>query len=447
MSMSNIYTYISEDNLENTQNYMYTPYGGKAFLDAYLESRTPYLTENAEEAVSVSMQTIAGRPKASQDKTLEELLFLWNSDNWKDASCRSGIDQYIKRFEVRKQLYGAYDSEIRKPIFESGYRESDRYLTLAAIAEKAYRVFHSLKYLNCLLKLNDTLLSLISEMDDVQTSLVKGLVTRESGHIQTIAHRKRISLYAGQRSEYSRILSDVACVFADTTRSQAYIQAMVRNGVKPAKCFILAASPDEMRKADEQFKSEGRQYFNIDEPLLETIEKNQIEYAFLGTRDINDPAVVDVISMIPQQYLIYSGYGGYILQPHLFQLGKRWIHVHAGILPAYRGSTTAYYSLLNNGRIGATAIFLNEQIDEGDIIAEREFLPPADGTLIDYIYEPYIRSCVLVDALRMYRESGEFFTKSQNSGDKVAETYFIIHPVLKHIAILGLNRSEHIQDE
>lgn len=33
------YKYITENNLENKQNYMYSEYGGQDFVDAYIESR------------------------------------------------------------------------------------------------------------------------------------------------------------------------------------------------------------------------------------------------------------------------------------------------------------------------------------------------------------------------------------------------------------------------
>lgn len=430
------YSYITSDNLENTQNYMYTPYGGEAFLQAYLKSRNKYLYRDV--SASAALQKMIGETRLQQDETFKELLALWNTPRWTERTCKEKIDQYVKRFEVRKHLFGAYDGATKKPILETGYQEIDRYLFLAAIAERAYRVFGSLKYLNCLLKLNDTLLSLMPKLNQTQHMLVCGLLASEVDHVQEIGWRKRIALFKNRNeaNKYEAVLSEIACVLADTARSQAYLQALVRSGLKPAECLILADSRQDMREPAGASSGE-RQYFNINEPLLETLEQNQIKYEFLGTRDINADAVEKALRGIPQRYLIYSGYGGYILRPHLFRLGKKWIHVHAGTLPDYRGSTTAYYSMLDHGRIGATAIFLNEKIDEGHIIAEREFLPPADRELIDYIYEPYVRSCVLVDALRMYQKSGEFYEKEQEPPADRAEIYYIIHPVLKHIAILG----------
>lgn len=58
-------------------------------------------------------------------------------------------------------------------------------------------------------------------------------------------------------------------------------------------------------------------------------------------------------------------------------------------------------------------------------------------TLIDLYYDPFIRSEPLIDVLRYYAENGDFPVESQESID--GETYFIIHPVLKHIAIGSSN--------
>ena len=148
----------------------------------------------------------------------------------------------------------------------------------------------------------------------------------------------------------------------------------------------------------------------------------------------------NIIQSSQQKYFIYSGYGGYILKPHLFQLGKKFIHVHAGILPKYRGSTTIYYSYLQENIFGATAIFLSEGIDEGETIAYETFGIPREPVDMDYIYEPYMRSRVLMKVIDKYLSEGELVACEQNT--EGAETYFIIHPVLKHIAMLGIKKKQ-----
>lgn len=57
---------------------------------------------------------------------------------------------------------------------------------------------------------------------------------------------------------------------------------------------------------------------------------------------------------------------------------------------------------------------------------------------IDYIYEPYIRSRVLIKAIEQYLEKGELTSVGQTP--EGAETYYIIHPLLKHLAIMGMEK-------
>ncbi len=187
---------------------------------------------------------------------------------------------------------------------------------------------------------------------------------------------------------------------------------------------------------------EGMQACSVDlaESLTETLARMAMPYVLVRDKDINSPAMAETISKIKQKYIIYSGYGGAILRQHLFRLGKEYLHVHAGLLPKYRGSTTAYYSILRESAIGATAIFLSEGIDQGDILYQEAFPLPDFPVDIDYVYEPWTRARVLARTLRHYVENGLTFTAIEQPVED-AETYFIIHPVLKHLAMQKVERA------
>ena len=64
-----------------------------------------------------------------------------------------------------------------------------------------------------------------------------------------------------------------------------------------------------------------------------------------------------------------------------------------------------------------------------------KFKAPLDRTRIDYLYDSIFRSKVLIETLRTYAARGQWEILHEISGE--GETYYIIHPVLKHIAILG----------
>lgn len=239
------------------------------------------------------------------------------------------------------------------------------------------------------------------------------------------------------------VLQDFALLAADTARTKAYLYAMIQENKLPGICVVYSDNISKMQEEASEYKENMRadiKYFSIEMPVLSFIQKTGITCILVENKDINSDQMKETIKSLQQKYLIYSGYGGYILQPHLFQTGKRFVHVHAGILPQYRGSTTVYYSYLQEKMFGATAIFLNEGIDEGEIIVSDTFEVSETVIDIDYIYDPYIRSKVLVNMIDKYLLEGGFTTCRQSSKD--SETYFIIHPVLKHIALLGIKKEQ-----
>ena len=52
----------------------------------------------------------------------------------------------------------------------------------------------------------------------------------------------------------------------------------------------------------------------------------------------------------------------------------KFLHIHGGYVPAFKGSTTNYYSLLAEGQLGASAIFLTEDLDSGPKLHRQKFL-------------------------------------------------------------------------
>lgn len=227
------------------------------------------------------------------------------------------------------------------------------------------------------------------------------------------------------------ILDEFVFLAAVSVRSKAYLQAMVKEQLFPSYCIIFS---DENLDVIPQNIENNKKFFDLNETLIQTLENNNIAYKVLKTRDINSVDIRTELEKHKEKYVIYSGYGGAILKRELFTIGKKFLHVHAGELPFYRGSTTAYYSILNESKISASSIFLSEEIDEGDILTSEKYNLPLEKVDIDYIYEPYIRSQVLIKTLKEYVLNGMLKSSAQMK-DK-GETYYVIHPVLKHIAML-----------
>lgn len=248
-------------------------------------------------------------------------------------------------------------------------------------------------------------------------------------------------------------LSDIGMIAGDTSRSRAYLQALVRNEMLPNYVLVLENPsdnplPGQLDKS--QSNRESTRVVEVDEcwsearfdstqPIKALLDELDISYEVSTSKDINDPSVVEAIRRRTESVFIYSGFGGALLRKDVLSMGKLFLHVHGGYLPDYKGSTTNYYSLIVENTLGASAIFLSEEIDSGPVLFRRKFPPPANRQAIDHIYDSGARAKVLVETLQNYLKCGGWeFELSANTG---GETYYIIHPVLKHIAILDKGKS------
>ena len=146
----------------------------------------------------------------------------------------------------------------------------------------------------------------------------------------------------------------------NNNRSKAYLQNLISNGFIPKKIIFLNENNKDLpehtendrlisKNTNQKFIRESKDLdikFDEKEHVLATIEKNIIDHVNLNTIDINSNIVIEEVKKIPTDYIVYSGPGGTILRKKILSQGKKFIHVHPGWLPNYRGSTTIYYSLL-----------------------------------------------------------------------------------------------------
>jgi methionyl-tRNA formyltransferase len=246
------------------------------------------------------------------------------------------------------------------------------------------------------------------------------------------------------------VLEGIGLLGVSSPRTKAYLQKMVRVEMCPS--FVILMKGEEAELLPGQISSDlsltgsgaresgDRRSFDPGERLLSTLERAGIPYRVVTTTDVNDPRIIEAVSSRPEEIFIYSAAGGAILRKEILSTGKKFLHIHPGLVPFYRGSTTLYYSILAEDSCGASAMFLAEKIDCGPVIRRKCYPPPRDGTIIDYIYDPDIRSDLLLEVLEEYRQTDKFRTEEQSSDQ--GETYYIIHPVLKHIAILSCARSK-----
>ena len=223
------------------------------------------------------------------------------------------------------------------------------------------------------------------------------------------------------------ILHDVAMVAADTTRTKYYIEELIKNELLPHYILLLLNGNGRLLPGQKESRSENE--------LINLLIDSGIKYDIASNSNINSDEVITTIANRAEQVFIFSGYGGVLLKEKILESGKKFLHIHGGYLPDYKGSTTNYYSLIDDNTIGASAIFLTKEIDCGPILLRKKFSPPKDRTEIDHSSDSEARAKVLIECLRKYVHSGSWEYELENNHG--GEIFYIIHPVLKHLAILG----------
>jgi len=248
-------------------------------------------------------------------------------------------------------------------------------------------------------------------------------------------------------------LNDVCMVASDTTRTRAYIYALIRHQLLPryvillnneAKDLLPGQSNQKSSLDDQQLCEAGEDdfwseaTFDQSASLTSLLKSVEIDYDIASSSDINHKSVIRLVQRRPESVFIFSGFGGVLLKKEILSIGKKFLHVHGGYLPEYKGSTANYYSMLDSRRMGASAIFLTNEIDGGPILLRRMFPIPKATEDIDHIFDSAARAKVLIEVLKSYVDSGEWCLDLESDQD--GDTYYVIHPVLKHIAILSKHK-------
>jgi methionyl-tRNA formyltransferase len=233
----------------------------------------------------------------------------------------------------------------------------------------------------------------------------------------------------------TQLLKGIGVIAAPTFRSRAYLQMLAARGMQPEIVLHLPAEEDvwdgpamlelQITPHSEVFE------FHPGETARKTVEAQGWSSIDLTSVDVNSNSGVVAISGLSTKVLIYSGMPKALLREPLLKTGIRFLHIHGGYVPAYRGATGFYFGLLERGKLGVSAIWLDEGIDTGPIIA-RDWYRPIFGVDIDLIMDPVVRADLLVNLLSHYLAHKQFPSTEQSGA---SENFFVIHPVLKHLAL------------
>ena len=167
--------------------------------------------------------------------------------------------------------------------------------------------------------------------------------------------------------------------------------------------------------------------------------ENNWEYTITEEREVNKEEILNEIKIRDCDYVVFAGYGGQILSKEHFLQGKKYIHCHPGWLPSERGSTTLYYSLLNERNLSVTSFFMTEKIDEGNMLLRESYKAPEKIVNIDVWVDNALRADTLFKSIELLKKKHKGFSRKENEDD---QEYFIIHPLLKHISLLSINKDK-----
>tara|TARA_Y100001949_G_scaffold111840_1_gene94652 strand:- start:804 stop:1400 length:597 start_codon:yes stop_codon:yes gene_type:complete len=192
------YTYSDGNLLKNPQKYQMTPFLDKNFLDDYQRTRINYL-EKISKFEKIELKKIIhniNQKDMQEDRNskfnsvtsimlFDVLTALINDEN----NNFDIIDKFIKKFETKKLIFSKYDDNLQ-PI-SNEYSEIRNYLLLATICVFKFKNSKNLKYLNTLLKLNDTICSQINSIDNsIDASLCNIVITNEQNFIADLIQKK-----------------------------------------------------------------------------------------------------------------------------------------------------------------------------------------------------------------------------------------------------------------
>lgn len=230
-------------------------------------------------------------------------------------------------------------------------------------------------------------------------------------------------------------LPRVGLILAPQFRSRAYVQYMIEQGLRPACVLAIPAPEWAWNGADVvQMTLPGRDRpfaFRPGVAAIESARNAGWRVIAMPEIDVNAPANVQLFNSLDQDVLVYSGMSKVLVAKRTLESGKRFLHCHGGYLPDFRGATGHYFGLLEAGMLGVSAIWLNEEVDGGAVVARRWYEPDR-GVNVDLVQDPVVRAHLLVEVLSEAARTGSYpAVATPHDGN----LHFVIHPVLKAIAL------------
>ena len=194
------YSYTNTDLLEFPQKYQMTPFEGREFLSSYEKTRKRILDKikNNQTVNSLSYTLKLLQKQFLIDIKSDQKIFVTSNQlssillrlqHQKETQQETKfIMALLKKFEIKKRIFSEYDHELKEN--STDFKILTNYILLAAICAKKFQDNSNPKFLNTLLKLNDTICSQIDSINDVNNlSLIYYIINLELEYIRDLIRK------------------------------------------------------------------------------------------------------------------------------------------------------------------------------------------------------------------------------------------------------------------
>jgi hypothetical protein len=187
------YPYSDGDKISEPNTYFYTEYIGLDFFDYFDESRNNILSLDNKSIKPVISNKRSNSLKANTLNTIDYLneLFSLLIDK-RGVDTYKKVDFLLKKFEISKKIYNVYDLEWR-PTNQSNAFSFKLYIGFALILDTSYKNTRKLNYLNALLKIIDSLVSVYEDLDILEKRNLTWLILEETKHINELKNKLVVS--------------------------------------------------------------------------------------------------------------------------------------------------------------------------------------------------------------------------------------------------------------
>jgi methionyl-tRNA formyltransferase len=140
--------------------------------------------------------------------------------------------------------------------------------------------------------------------------------------------------------------------------------------------------------------------------------------------DVNAPAFLDELRRLEVDVIVSLNTPQKLKKPLLALPKHGCINVHFGMLPRYRGILPIFHALMNEeSSFGVTVHMMDEQLDNGDIIAQRA-VPIATGDDLETLYpKGFAAASALLDEALEAIEKGTVVRRENAAAEKSYYSY------------------------